>query len=129
MLLLNEVDDANAARTINATVMHMVEAELLQQEFLANSDATASVPAVLTPEAYLRIIDGKTASLFATACALGNPDYRDYGLCYGRLFQMYDDIRDGEQPPFVNALMQTEEARLDGLAPLPSMPHPREIVQ
>ena len=118
MRLLDEVDDRDATRLVNRTVIEMVEAELLQQtvetfhETSLPHDETA-LP--LTPTTYLKIIDGKTARLFATACALGNPLYEDFGLHYGRLFQMRDDIADGEAPLFVQQLIEQETQEIDNL--------------
>lgn len=111
MQLLDEVDDPQAAKLINRTVMDMVEAELLARE-------VAEDPSRLTAETYLAIIDGKTARLFATAAALGNPAYSDFGLHYGRLFQLRDDVADGEATLFTASLIEQEEAilsRLEGL--------------
>lgn len=105
MRLLDEVDDPDAARRINDTVLAMVESELLQQEILAGR--------TITRDDYLRIIDGKTARLFATACALGNPQYELFGLHYGRLFQLRDDLADHEATPFTNDLIIEEQQYLD----------------
>jgi len=108
MRLLDEVDDRNATRLVNSTVIEMVQAELLQQD---------SSLFTLHSSLYMKIIDGKTARLFATACALGNPQYEDFGLHYGRLFQMRDDIADGEAPSFVDKLIEQEEAALAAINP------------
>ena len=105
MELLDEIGDSDATRQVNAAVKSMVEAELLQLE-LKN---TESHPASADSSLYLQIIDGKTANLFALAAALGNPDYRDFGLHYGRLFQLRDDIADGEATPHTDALIAAEE--------------------
>lgn len=104
MRLLDEVDDSDAARRINETVLAMVEGELLQQEILCGKP--------MTHEDYLRIIDGKTACLFATAAALGNPRYEAYGLHYGRIFQLHDDLADDEATPFTNDLINSEQQAL-----------------
>ncbi len=106
MTILHEVDDRDAALLVNRTVTTMVQAELLQlqtinEKFLIPDSST-----------YLRIIDGKTASLFACACALGNPLYYDFGLHYGRLFQLRDDIADHEDNPFTANLIEQETAAL-----------------
>ena len=101
MSILHEVNDPDAAARINRTVISMVEAELLQMK-----------PETLTQDTYQRIIDGKTAALFATACALGNPDYEEFGLHYGRLFQLRDDIADHDDTPFTTSLIAQEEAAL-----------------
>lgn len=103
MAILHEVDDPEAARRINRTVQTMVEAELIQLE-------TTTKP--LTADTYLKIIDGKTASLFATSCALGNPQYEAFGLHYGRLFQLHDDQADNETTPFTDSLIADEEKTL-----------------
>lgn len=107
MRLLDEVDDPAAARRINDTVLAMVEGELLQQEILAGR--------TLTREDYLSIIDSKTARLFATAAALGNPRHEDFGLHYGRLFQLNDDLADGETTPFTQLLIEEEQRILASL--------------
>ena len=111
MRLLDEVDDRSATRLVNSTVIEMVEAELLQQQV----QTTHETPLPLTPATYLKIVDGKTARLFATACALGNPLYEDFGLHYGRLFQMRDDIADGEAPDFIDELIERETQEINNL--------------
>ena len=111
MRLLDEVDDRSATRLVNRTVIEMVEAELLQQQV----QTTHETPLPLTPATYLKIVDGKTARLFATACALGNPLYEDFGLHYGRLFQMRDDIADGEAPDFIDELIERETQEINNL--------------
>ena len=111
MQLLDEADDHEATRLINRTVIAMVQGELLQQEILAGTE--------LTRDNYLKIIDAKTARLFATACALGNPLYHDFGLHFGRLFQLLDDIDDGEDTPWTRTLIDEEQALLATLPQLP----------
>ena len=129
MTILHEVDDRDAALLVNRTVTTMVQAELLQlqtsneklgirNEELADAEKNPNSPIpnskFLIPNSstYLRIIDGKTASLFACACALGNPLYYDFGLHYGRLFQLRDDIADHEDNPFTANLIEQETAAL-----------------
>lgn len=112
MTLLNEVDDMEASRLINSTVMAMVESELLQQEVLSGAE--------MTEDRYLKIIDGKTARLFSAACSLGNPEYADFGLHYGRLFQLRDDIADGDDTPWTAGLAAREEQILNEM--------PRQLV-
>ena len=107
MQLLDEVDDRGASRLLNNCTKAMTEAELLQQEIMAGKP--------LTESDYLTIIDGKTANLFATACAFGNPTYRDLGLHYGRMFQIHDDISDGEAPQFANRLLEAERQQTESL--------------
>ena len=64
---------------------------------------------------YIKIIDGKTANLFALAAELGNPVYRDYGLHYGRLFQLRDDMTDGDGSPWTAQLIEEEERAIKQL--------------
>lgn len=121
MELLHEIGDNDITRAINRTVETMVQAELLQQEPAEDSHGQNA------PARYLKIIDGKTANLFAAAAALGNPLYRDFGLHYGRLFQICDDIRDNEAPPFAHDLLRTlQQPWPEAFA---SLPDPRTIVQ
>ncbi len=124
MRILHEVNDPDATRRIIETVEAMVESELLAQE----SSVQCSVFSVqwatqskrdsqlntkhLTLNTYLKIIDGKTARLFAAAAALGNPAYEDYGLHYGRLFQLRDDVADGEANEHTATLIAQEEEAL-----------------
>jgi len=107
MALLNETDDSQASHMVNRTVMEMVESEMLQQEILAGLEMTEDI--------YRSIIDGKTARLFATSCALGNPQYEDFGLHFGRLFQLQDDIDDGEDTKWTEKMMAEEQKTIDGM--------------
>ena len=100
MQLLDEIGERQVSQRFNETVKSRVEAELLQQELDTEH---------LTLDSYLRIIDGKTANLFALAAELGNPALRDYGLHYGRLFQLRDDLADGEATPFTEEFIRQEE--------------------
>lgn len=108
MHILHELNEPDTTQRIYQTVEAMVEAELLQQEVKNTSD-------LLPQTSYLKIIDGKTARLFATACALGNPEYEAFGLHFGRLFQLHDDIADGEAPSFAGELIRQEEEILQKL--------------
>lgn len=102
MQLISEIGDNDITQKINATVKAMVEAELLQLQMTNLDGANNS-------SLYLRIIDGKTANLFALAAEFGNPALRDYGLHYGRLFQLRDDVNDEETTPFTADLIAREE--------------------
>lgn len=105
MRLLAEVNESDTTALISDTVMQMVDAELLAQENGNEPDEST----------YLKIIDGKTALLFSTAARLGNPAYTEFGLHYGRLFQLYDDLRDGEAPLFAETLIHQEKEAIDHL--------------
>lgn len=119
MQLLHEANDTEAMQRVNRTVAAMVEAELLALESWASNN---SPTAISSEDTYLRIIDGKTASLFATACALGNPAYEAFGLHYGRLFQLHDDVADHEASPHTATLIQREEAVFATLSAPPNVP-------
>ncbi len=115
MRILHEVNEPDTTQRIYQTVEAMVEAELLAQEKLPTTHY--SLPT------YLKIIDGKTAYLFATACALGNPDYEEFGLHYGRLFQLQDDIADGEANEHTDALVEQEKNILRAIKPSLTIPN------
>ena len=110
MRILHEVNEPETTQRVYQTVEAMVEAEILQQEVKNTSD-------LLPQTSYLKIIDGKTARLFATACALGNPEYEDFGLHYGRLFQLEDDITDGEANEYTDELIRQEKETLAAIKP------------
>jgi octaprenyl-diphosphate synthase len=112
MRILHEVNEPDTTRRIYQTVEAMVEAELLAQEV-----------AVCDADRYLRIIDGKTACLFATACALGNPEYEEFGLHYGRLFQLQDDIDDGEANEYTEEIIRQEKNILATIKPSLTIPN------
>ena len=119
MRILHEVNDPDATRRIIETVEAMVESELLAQEVTESLSSQVSVSlshsvtqSLSHSETYLKIIDGKTARLFAAAAALGNPAYEDYGLHYGRLFQLRDDVADGEANEHTATLIAQEEEAL-----------------
>ena len=112
MRILHEVDEPNATQRVIQTVEAMIEAELLAQE-----------TAVCNADRYLRIIDGKTARLFATACALGNPEYEEFGLHYGRLFQLQDDLADGEANEHTLPLIEQEKNALSAIKPALTIPN------
>ena len=115
MRILHEVDEPDTTQRVYQTVEAMVEAELLAQEELPTTHYPLST--------YLKIIDGKTAHLFATACALGNPDYEEFGLHYGRLFQLQDDIADGEANEHTDALVEQEKNILRAIKPSLTIPN------
>ncbi len=78
------------------TLIDLAEGEMLQQQKAFSSDTTS--------EDYLRIIYGKTASLFETACKMGAVSVSadeaivaaagTYGNALGMAFQIRDDILD-----------------------------------
>lgn len=109
MQLLQEIGDRQITQRFSETVKGMVEAELLAQEVGSRKSEVGDNSDLLPQTSYLKIIDGKTANLFALAAEMGNPACRDYGLHYGRLFQLRDDLADGEATPFTEKLIEKEE--------------------
>ncbi|MCK5680029.1 polyprenyl synthetase family protein, partial [bacterium] len=92
------VDQGSMAtlKSISTATRRLAEGEIL--ELMKTAD-------VSTTEAdYLKIIDGKTAILMATACEVGaitagaensiNKQMKEFGQCLGIAFQMIDDILD-----------------------------------
>lgn len=80
---------------LSRTLEVIVDGEVLQLQHVQNVDAGE--------QAYLDIIDGKTAALFAAACEVGavvsdafahRQPMRDYGRNLGLAFQMIDDALD-----------------------------------
>ena len=62
-------------------------------------------PSALSPRPYLSICERKTGEAFALAAELGalaagvdGAPYRQYGLDFGILFQVRDDLADGDSP-------------------------------
>ncbi len=82
-----------AVQSLAATVTEMAEGEVAQLERAGNPEATV--------DDYLRVIDRKTASLFAWCARVGGtlPPATDaalarYGRAVGRAFQITDDVLD-----------------------------------
>ncbi|HEY8924583.1 MAG TPA: polyprenyl synthetase family protein [Polyangia bacterium] len=82
-----------AVRSLAATVTEMAEGEVAQLERAGNPDSTA--------EDYFRVIDRKTASLFAWCSRVGGAlgptldgPLGRYGRALGRAFQIADDVLD-----------------------------------
>lgn len=134
MRILHEVDEPDTTQRVIQTVEAMVESELLAQEVFSGqclvfSEATQADrdsqlnTKHLTLNTYLRIIDGKTARLFALACALGNPDYEEFGLHYGRLFQLQDDLADDEANEHTLPLIEQEKNTLSAIKPALTIPN------
>jgi heptaprenyl diphosphate synthase len=84
------------AGLLGATISRLVEGQTLEMQHLFDPARTV--------EAYWHSIDGKTASLLATACRIGGivgelpRDHIDavtaFGRCYGTAFQVVDDVLD-----------------------------------
>jgi heptaprenyl diphosphate synthase len=84
------------AGLLAATIGRLCEGEVIELNDAYNTKRTE--------DDYLRAIEGKTASLLATACRIGGivaelprPDIdrlTDFGLAYGMAFQIVDDVLD-----------------------------------
>lgn len=83
-------------KSLSTATRRLAEGEIL--ELMKTADVTT------TEDDYIKIIDGKTAILMATACETGaiiaevEPDLqekmKEFGFCLGIAFQMIDDILD-----------------------------------
>jgi geranylgeranyl pyrophosphate synthase len=94
--LLSSLDNPRATRLIVEAVADVCQAQI--EEFMQRGQEP------LDEAGYLRIVEGKTAALFAGACAAGAAvggasdevieAMRDYGRDLGIAFQMVDDVLD-----------------------------------
>jgi octaprenyl-diphosphate synthase len=94
--LMVETHSLEVLRILSRASAVIAEGEVLQ---LITSNDTATVEAD-----YLRVIEGKTAELFAAACEVGAviagcdkpacTAMRDYGMALGMAFQIVDDVLD-----------------------------------
>ena len=94
--LLAQSGSAAFTRLMSETAAQICEGEVLQFQ--------AATLETHDPETYLRVIEGKTAALLATALEgpallAGSPEperraLRGFGMAYGRAFQMQDDRLD-----------------------------------
>jgi octaprenyl-diphosphate synthase len=112
--LATEFDDTHVCRTIARASRDVCSGEILQTQ--RRFDLNLSVTD------YLKMIEMKTAALFAAACELGarlnhQPDaiqhsLRDYGLKLGTAYQIYDDCLDlvGDEKT-VGKTLRTDLAR------------------
>ena len=99
--LIAESGFAAMQRMLHAAVLSHVRLCEGQGDDLLNS----SVPQHLDPSAYVSICERKTGEAFALAAQLGalaagadDAPFRRYGLTYGILFQINDDLADGANP-------------------------------
>ena len=108
MLLLMEPDDRAILQEMLSTTAAMSEGELLQ-------NASFLRPSCRKNNAYLDIITRKTALLMRSCCAAGalsvnaTPEQvqqiADFGLNFGILFQLRDDLLDGENEEQAQTLL------------------------
>ncbi|MBK8092742.1 MAG: polyprenyl synthetase family protein [Verrucomicrobiaceae bacterium] len=112
--LATEFDDTHVCRVIARSSRDVCTGEILQTQ--RRFDLNLSVPD------YLKMIEMKTAALFAAACELGarlnqqteatQTALRDYGLKLGTAYQIYDDCLDlvGDEKT-VGKTLRTDLAR------------------
>jgi octaprenyl-diphosphate synthase len=108
------------AAILARAMIEMTTAELRERELLWNPDASLAC--------YLRVIDGKTAALFAAAAegtaalAGASPATRKamtrWGRALGRAYQIQDDVRDYEWTPEASGKDTMQDLR-EGIATLP----------
>ena len=77
-------------------------------------------PSTLNPQPYLPICERKTGEAFALAAELGalaagvdGAPYRQYGLDFGILFQVRDDLADGDSPEATPELADELASKLE----------------
>jgi octaprenyl-diphosphate synthase len=115
----NELPSELAAILARAMI-EMTTAELRERELLWNPDASLAC--------YLRVIDGKTAALFAAAAegtaalAGASPATREamtrWGRALGRAYQIQDDVRDYEWTREASGKDRMQDLR-EGIVTLP----------
>ena len=124
MLMLIQLGDFDIMQEMLYTAAAMSEGELFQ-------NAATEESKVVSQEAYLDIITRKTAMLMRTCCSMGALSVKapteqvekiaSFGLNFGILFQLRDDILDNENAEIAQALLPTylEKAMqdLDGFEP------------
>jgi len=105
----------NALEMAKATVMSHVA--LCEGQ---GDDLLSPQPSTLDPQPYLSVCERKTGEAFALAAELGalaagadGAPYRRYGLDFGVLFQLRDDLADGEAPDGAGALAEELSRKLD----------------
>lgn len=109
MLLLSNMNDAAILNEILGTTAAMSEGELMQ------NIVADCVPQSVKTTQYLDIITRKTALLMRSCCAAGAMSVgaaeeqihriADFGLNFGILFQLRDDLLDGENTEQAQALL------------------------
>ena len=136
MLLLSNMKDADILNEILGTTAAMSEGELLQNMVVdcvpqSKIIVTDCVPQSGKTTQYLDIITRKTALLMRSCCVAGamsveaTPEQiqhiSDFGLNFGILFQLRDDLLDGENTTQAQALLpEYQQKTLEALKPLPA---------
>ena len=115
---------ANAAKMLAATVDSHLRLCEGQGDDLLNPRANPlqETAAAFDESAYISVCERKTGEAFALAAQLGalaagadDAPYRAFGLAYGVLFQINDDLADGAQQPLLAELKCRHERRLESM--------------
>ena len=128
MLLLANPDDHAILQEMVGTTAAMSEGELMQT--IVPDCGTQSENTTSQHRQYLDIITRKTAMLMRSCCVAGAlsvdatpkqvQQIADFGLLFGQLFQMRDDILDGENTEQAQALLpEYLQKTLDSLKDFP----------
>lgn len=96
LLAISDLGNVRLLQVISQAVADMTEGQILEAQLQGDVEATE--------EAYMKVVDGKTAALMAASCELaalsaGAPTSeveaaRDFGRYIGLAFQIVDDILD-----------------------------------
>ena len=125
MLLLTSMKDTDILNEILSTTAAMSEGELMQ------NIVADCVPQSEKTTRYLEIITRKTALLMRSCCVSGAMSVKatpeqikhiaDFGINFGILFQLRDDLLDGENMEQAQALLpEYLQKTLEALKPFPA---------
>ena len=114
----------NALAMIKATVQsHVALCEGQADDLLTPLSSISCHLSSATPQPYLSICERKTGEAFALAAELGalaagvdGASYRQYGLDFGILFQVRDDLADGDSPEATPKLADELARKLEATA-------------
>ena len=127
MLLLFNPRDIDILNEMLGTTASMSEGELMQNAIARSLSLSKGRP----KDAYLEIITRKTALLMRSCCTAGamsveaTPEQiqqsADFGINFGILFQLRDDMIDGENTEQAQALLpEYQQKTLETLKPFPA---------
>ena len=125
MLLISQPDDHKILQEMLLTSAAMSEGELMQ------NSRSLSLSKGRPEDIYLSIITRKTAMLMRSCCASGAMSVKatpeqlqlisDFGLNFGILFQLRDDMIDGENTETAKTLLpEYQQKTLEALKALPT---------
>lgn len=124
MLLISQPDDYEILQEMLRTTAAMSEGELMQGSVglshqggrSGNRQKSGCHDMTALQNQYFNIITHKTATLMRSCCATGAMSVgataeqvnqiSAFGLCFGQLFQMHDDLLDGDDPQSLSFAQQ-----------------------